>query len=1226
VTGTSTALTVSGAGGNFLDGAIDVKSLDTSGAGGTTLSGDVTTTAGQTYGDALTLIGAARNLSDATGVITFVTTLTGTSTALTVDGVGRNIFDGTVDVQSLHTTGSGGTTLAGNVTTTAGQTYGDAVTLMGLGVTVTDGTGAITFTTTVTGTSTALTVSGAGGNFLDGTVDVKSLDTSGAGGTTLMGNVTTSAGQTYGDAVTLIGSGITVSDGTDAITFTTTVTGTSTALTVSGTGGNFLDGTVDVQSLHTTGAGGTTLGGDVTTTAGQTYGDAVTLMGLGVTVTDGTGAITFTTTITGMTTPLIASGAGGNIFDGSVNVKSLSTTGSGGTTLGGNVTTSAGQTYGDAVTLMGSGITVSDGTDAITFTTSVSGPGTALTASGAGGNFFDGPVDVLSLHLSGAAGTTLSGSVTTTAGQTYSDAVTLSGADVILTDATGAITFASTVTGTSTALTVDGAGGNVFDGTVNVLSLDANGAGGTTLGGNVTTTAGQTYGDAVTLMGLGVTVTDGTGAITFTSTITGTGTALTVSGTGGNFFDGSLNVKLLSTTGAGGTTLMGNVTTSAGQTYGDAVTLIGSGITVSDGTDAITFTTTVTGTSTALTVSGTGGNFLDGTVDVQSLHTTGAGGTTLGGDVTTTAGQTYGDAVTLSGDQTLTDATGAITFTSAVTGTGTALFVFGAGGNIFDGTVDVKSLDTSGAGGTTLGGNVTTTAGQTYGDAVTLMGDNLNFSDSTGVITFVSTVTGTQTELTVDAVGGNVFDSTVNVLSLLTIGPGGTTLGGDVTTAAGQTYGDAVTVTVNGDQTLIDGTGAITFTSTLTGTNTELFVFGAGGVFFDGTIDLQSLDASGAGGTTLSANVTTSAGQTYGDAVTLMGPVITLTDSGGEIDFESGVTGKGTNLNVSGAGGNFFHGTADLKSINTSGAGGTTIIGLMTTTMGQTYGDALTLGPPGALLEDPTTINFYGKIFGAGRVIADDLDTHGQIFDITTIFFTSNTQANLSEFTDQNFSLLSGAKSLELATVIAGAITFEAPQPVATPTSLTPSERQDLLLLGIYVKSESDEVILGNTTYGIVIVDWPPVHQPRPEDRKVTPVRLEAQRVKQIVAEVEQVVGPQFANQKQITDLVASGIADFRAQIKPDDDKVAPGAFAQFILTHQATPSEKLLAEKLLAMRELADNISGLGLSVAETQGANQYWSSSLTPDDEDLVDQNGDYNQHWLLDVLYALPATPQR
>ena len=143
----------------------------------------------------------------------------------------------------------------------------------------------------------------------------------------------------------------------------------------------------------------------------------------------------------------------------------------------------------------------------------------------------------------------------------------------------------------------------MFDDTVNVLSLDTTGAGGTTLAGNVTTTAGQTYGDAVTLMGLGVTVTDNADAITFDSTVTGTGTALTASGNGGNFFDSSVNVLSLHATGLGGTSLSGNVTTTAGQTYGDAVTLIGPSITVTDGTGIITFASSVTGTGTALTAS-----------------------------------------------------------------------------------------------------------------------------------------------------------------------------------------------------------------------------------------------------------------------------------------------------------------------------------------------------------------------------------------------------------------------------------------------------------------------------------------------------------------------------------------------------------------------------------------------------------------------------------------------
>jgi filamentous hemagglutinin family protein len=1221
VNGTGTALTASGTGGNVFDSTIIVQSLSTTGAGGTTLGADVTTTAGQTYADAVTLTGAAQTVTDSAGAITFSSALTGASTALTATGAGGNFFDSTVKLLSLNAGGAGGTTLGGNVTTTNGQTYMDAVSLSGASITTTDSTGVITFDSTVTGAGTNLTASGAGGNVFDGLVTVKSLRTSGAGGTTLNNDVTTSAGQTYGDAVTLSGATRALTDTAGAITFSSTVNGTSTALSASGAGGNIFDGKVTVLSISTAGAGGTTLGADVTTTAGQTYGDAVSLSGSTQTLSDSVGEIIFSSTLTGTGTALTATGAGGNFFDSTVKLKSLFATGAGGTTLSGNITTSSGQTYADAVTLGGSAVTVTDTTGAITFSSTVTGAGTALTSSGAGGNIFFGLVTAKSLSTGGAGGTTLNNDVTTSAGQTYGDAVTLTGASRTLTDTAGVITFSSTIAGTGTALTSAGVGGNVFDGNVNVKSLLATGAGGTTLAGNITTTAGQTYADAVTLGGSTVSLTDSVGEIIFSSTITGTSTALTASGAGGNFLDGKVTIESLRATGAGGTTLAADVTTSAGQTYVDAVSLSGAARTIADTAGAITFSSTVTGTGTALTASGAGGNFFDDVVHVQSLHTTGAGGTTLGNDVSTTAGQTYGDAVTVTGDQLLVDPSGIIHFTSSLTGPNTALIVSGANGNIFDGPVNLLSLKVIGAGGTTLGGNVTTAHGQTYTDAVTLNGPSITVTDPSGQISFSSTVTGAATDFTVNGAGGNTLNGVVNVQSFTAEGAGGTTLGAGVTTSNGQTYEDSVTLPA-GSETLTDTGGAITFQVDLNDPSTDLTVDAFGGEQFSGNVTLRSLTTTASGTATFAGNVTTSAGQTYNNLVDLTSTNQTFSDSAGIIDFENGIFGPQTNLNVFGQGGNIFKGTVTLKSLNVGGAGGTTVIGFVDTTNGQTYGDALTLGPPAGFLIDDTTINIDSHIFGTGRVIAKNIDTHGQQITISTIFFESQTQANLGEFNDSNFSLTTGGRSLELATVIAGAITFVAPPPVITPPALTPSQKADLLLLGIYVKSETDEVILGSPGGGIVIVDWPPIHRPKPGDRKVTTIRLAAQRVKQIVAIFDDVLGPGFANQKQIDDQLTAGIADFRAQLKPTDDKVSSEAFAQFMLSHQDTPTEKALMEKLRALRALVDNINNLGLSSVEAQGANQYWSSSLVPDDSNLVDNGGEYDPNWLLHVLNALPA----
>ena len=132
---------------------------------------------------------------------------------------------------------------------------------------------------------------------------------------------------------------------------------------------------------------------------------------------------------------------------------------------------------------------------------------------------------------------------------------------------------------------------------------------------------------------------------------------------------------------------------------------------------------------------------------------------------------------------------------------------------------------------TDLSANVTTDAVQSYSGGVTVNGDSILKSNAVaaanGGIKLTGAVTGTKA-LTVNTLGTTTFGNTVSGLTALTTKPPGgssTIISGNVTTTAGQTYGDSVqlatdvtfdagagSVNINGG--LVDTTGKnVTFTS-----------------------------------------------------------------------------------------------------------------------------------------------------------------------------------------------------------------------------------------------------------------------------------------------------------------------------------------------------------------------------------------------------------------------------
>jgi filamentous hemagglutinin family protein len=505
----------------------------------------VTTTGGQSYGEALTLGGNAT----LTGTTLGLAAIDGGGNNLTLNNSGQATLNAAVNgVNQFNATGSGTLTVnntvsarsvndmevttlnGGNVTTTADQTYDKGVTLgrdttlagttLGLGI--------------VHGVGHSLTLVNSAQTTLDGALDDLNQFNATGSGTLLVnntvsagsvsdsevttlngGSVKTTAGQTYGKAVTL-GKDTTLSGTTLTLA---AVDGGGKDLTLNNSAQATLNGTLDnVNQFNATGSGilavnntvsagsvndteVTTLsGGSVTTTAGQTYGEAVTLRK--------------DTTLTGTKLELASIDGGGNnltlnnseLLDLSgervIGVENLAT-GSGGTTqLSGNLTTAGTQIYGEDVILAGdTTLTASS----VTFEGSVNGKtkdGQSLTINGKA-VFGDGPGDFVgneaslrSLTLSGATtfngGSTGANTVSTAHEQTYGGDVTLGGATVLASTSGGDITFNGATSGAQ-SLKVNTAGATTFHENVNIASLETDIDGPVLLKANVTTTGDQAY-------------------------------------------------------------------------------------------------------------------------------------------------------------------------------------------------------------------------------------------------------------------------------------------------------------------------------------------------------------------------------------------------------------------------------------------------------------------------------------------------------------------------------------------------------------------------------------------------------------------------------------------------------------------------------------------------------------------------------------------------------------
>ncbi|SNS97476.1 MULTISPECIES: filamentous hemagglutinin N-terminal domain-containing protein [unclassified Azospirillum] len=939
-------------------------------SGTTVLSGSVTTKGDQKYQGGGT-IGASTILT-AGGGVEFGGALNGPGT-LRVNSSGVTRFGGAVQIGGLETDAGGTVDIAGRVTTTGSQSYGELLRLDGTSI-------------TLTGTSVTLGAGADGkgsliinGNaVINGNVGASNalVDLAISGTTNLLGGtVQTSGSQSFGGLLTLSGdTGLTGS----TVSLRNGATGNQ-ALTI--TGDAVLEGGAGATLASLTVTGGTTLnGGAVTTTGGQSYGRAVTLNGSQVLTTTG-GRINFAGTIDGTSDLTINAGASDVVFIGAVggtsrlgtltinssgltsfaaagmNMAAVITDAAGTLNLnGGTITTSGVQTYGEAISLAvatnltGSTVTLGQGATGAH----------ALTITG--NAQLGGTSSLSGLSISGS---TLLGStsVTTSGAQTYGGAVTLA-SDTQLTGTL--VSLGSTLDG-AFALAIRGDAsftGAVGAGTA-LAGLDVSGA--TALnGGSITTSGTQRFGGAVTL---GANSLLSAGSVDLQGTVTGP-FGLTVNSAGLTRLGGTISVASLTTDAAGSLSLASsNITTTGAQSYGERLTLLadttltGSTVTLNQGADGA-FGLTIAGD--AAFGGAMGANSALSFVDVS-------GNTALnGGSVITSGAQTYGRTVTLNGG-TLVSA-GSVNFKDAVTGPA-GLTVNSAGVTRFGGTITLGSLTTDAAGSLSLASSsITTTGAQNYGERLTLAADTV----LTG-----STVTlnqGADGARALTIKGDAVIAGAVGTAAALTgleVSGATTISGGTINTSGAQTYGGVIILASNTELT----GGSISLAQGADGA----FSLGLNGnAVIGGTVgDKATLTSLTVTGTTSlnGGRITTSGAQTYGGGVALAGATLL---SGGSVDLQGVVTGP-AGLTVNSAGVTRFGGAVSVASLTTDAAGSLSLASNSITTSGaQNYGERLTLAADTTLTGSTVTLN-QGADGAFGLTIAGDAVFGGAVGKATAL-------------------------------------------------------------------------------------------------------------------------------------------------------------------------------------------------------------------------------------------------
>jgi len=355
-------------------------------------------------------------------------------------------------------TGAGKINFNQNITTTGAQDYKGEVTLDG-DVTLTAAAGSVTFMS-ITGNGNSLTVTGNGvlnggtgienlsiiGNFslVSGTLSAETIDVTGTSG--IAGNIATAGNQTYTGEVTLDGNA-TLSSTAGLITLEH-ITGSGNSLTL--TGDCVLNGGDNINILSVNGT--VAINKDIAVTGTQTYSGTVTLGSTGNLITlEGTTVTLENIAGNGKSLTITGNGVlnGGsgidelsvtgnfNLADGTLNAAKVDVTGT--SAITGNIITTGTQEYLGAVTLGGDitltstagsvtlGVITGNGKSLTIDCNGVLNGGTGINILSVGGDFSlaGGTLNAAEIDVSGISNIT--GNITTSGAQTYTDVVTLNG-------------------------------------------------------------------------------------------------------------------------------------------------------------------------------------------------------------------------------------------------------------------------------------------------------------------------------------------------------------------------------------------------------------------------------------------------------------------------------------------------------------------------------------------------------------------------------------------------------------------------------------------------------------------------------------------------------------------------------------------------------------------------------------------------------------------------------
>jgi filamentous hemagglutinin family protein len=858
-------------------------SLDATNGGGSAAGANITLGGTVNGAQALTLragTGGTIALSGVVGGTTPPTNITFTSSLLiqvaaniTVSGANPLTF-----AQAVSLTGSSTVTSTNNTVAFSSTVNGTAAGSQSL--TVTTGSGAITFSSTV-GATTRL-----------GAI---SLTTTNATGASIAANITANSLTLTGTSKVALtgGSTIDTSAANGVISFGGTINGSQSLVLTAGSGvitfSAAVGGSTPLASLAATSSTSISLGGNMTTAGG-----VITLSGpvtLGTTISlDSTNSgasaagatITLGGTVNGAQALTLRAGSSGNItfsgvVGGSTPPTNITFTSSALIQVAANITVSGANplTFAQAVSLTGSSTVTSNGS-AITFSSTVNGANNLNVAAGASSTTFSGVV----------GGTTPLGALL----------VTATGGLSLGTGATG-ISASSVTVATSTTTTLN------FVGTTTISTAASNG----------NATFGAITGAAAGLQGLTISV--GSGAVNFngnlgatrlgTTTINSTGSVSFSSATSSVVASGfSIVGAAASTLGVAGTTTFNTSAASGPIAFGGTIngtTANAQALTLNPGTGDITLSGAVGGTTALGAVTITNAtNVTTAAITATSLtQSAGSGTSTFGGAVSLSSNLSLtGQAFTMQGAISAVNATyvnaGLLTFTS------------GAGQTL------TGAFSQTGVGAVQTAGNIATSGGNiSFLRGVTLTGNvNMETGDSTGDITFSSTINGAQ-GLTLFASNITFSSAVGGVTPLRSLSA--TTSSSTITVSADQTvtsgpmiYVGNVVVTTN-VQFTNSGSGITSFTA-LTGDaiagNFNVTISGLSStVSVSGDIDLAGTSGSAGGALTING----------GDGVIVTGQMLT---QGG--DQSPGSGGAGGHVSVSSS-----SGSVSVRNINTSGGDGT---------------------------------------------------------------------------------------------------------------------------------------------------------------------------------------------------------------------------------------------------------------------------------------------------------------